>query len=345
MKLLTRGGRRTFAVLAASAAILASAAVATPAVAEPAPTERIAGADRFETSALLSELTFAPGAPVAYITTGADFPDALTAGPVAFRQDGPVLLTLPNLLPGAIYDELERLQPQRIVILGGTPSVSAAVETTLNELTEGEVTRVAGGTRFETSALLSKGQFARDTNLVFVTTGSKFPDALAVSSAAGLFNSPILLVSPWEDVATSVAQELVRLNPTTVVILGDEASVPAGIEAQLRQIVPKANFDRTAGADRFETATLISEAAFFNVESIPVVYIANGLNFPDALSAGPVAARDEAPILLVTPDTIPGSVQAELERLKPGRIVVLGGQDNVSDAVEAQLADYVVSAD
>ncbi|WP_440708197.1 cell wall-binding repeat-containing protein [Herbiconiux sp. YIM B11900] len=94
--------------------------------------------------------------------------------------------------------------------------------------------------------------------------------------------------------------------------------------------------DRLAGTDRFEAAAAISASEFGS--GVPVVFVANGLNYPDALSAGPAAARLGGPVLLVTPTGIPAAIAAELDRLKPARIVVVGGERSVGPAVYGQLA-------
>jgi hypothetical protein len=80
---------------------------------------------------------------------------------------------------------------------------------------------------------------------------------------------------------------------------------------------------------------------FYVVEpSVPVAYIATGLNFPDALAAGPPAALGNGPVLLVKTDWIPPAVETELSRLNPDKIVISGGSDVVSDGVAAQLSTY-----
>jgi spore germination protein YaaH len=93
---------------------------------------RVAGANRYDTAAALSRSAFAPGVPVAYVATGASFPDALAGGPAAARNGGPVLLTDPLALPSATATELARLKPAKIVVLGGTASVSASVAAALS---------------------------------------------------------------------------------------------------------------------------------------------------------------------------------------------------------------------
>jgi Cell wall binding domain 2 (CWB2) len=95
---------------------------------------------------------------------------------------------------------------------------------------------------------------------------------------------------------------------------------------------------RIAGSDRFSTAAAISEASF--EPGVPVAYIATGLNFPDALAGAAVAGSQGAPILLVMPNSIPAATATELKRLKPGKIVILGGTGAVSDLVRSQLRAY-----
>jgi hypothetical protein len=90
---------------------------------------------------------------------------------------------------------------------------------------------------------------------------------------------------------------------------------------------------RLAGPNRFATAADISAATF--EAGVPVVYIANGLNFPDALAGAAAAGKAGGPVLLVSPTSIAPPVAQELTRLKPARIVVLGGTSSVSDTVMA----------
>jgi putative cell wall-binding protein len=93
--------------------------------------------------------------------------------------------------------------------------------------------------------------------------------------------------------------------------------------------------ERFGGADRFGTAATISARVF---PSAAMVLVANGLNFPDAIAGGPAAAQLDAPLLLTRPDELPGVTQAEIQRLAPNQIVVLGGPASISDAVLNQLA-------
>ena len=99
------------------------------------------------------------------------------------------------------------------------------------------------------------------------------------------------------------------------------------------------DYERVSGADRLRTAAALS-AEYFDATSTDAVFIASGVAFPDALSAGPAAAMSEAPVLLVPPVGIPASVIRELTRIAPSTIYVIGGPGAVSPASEAALGAY-----
>lgn len=96
--------------------------------------------------------------------------------------------------------------------------------------------------------------------------------------------------------------------------------------------------ERIAGANRYATAAALSRSAFPG--PVPVVFVASGLNFPDALAGGPAAAVEGGPLLLVGDNTIPAETATELTRLQPAQIVVLGGTSVVSAQVAGSLESY-----
>ncbi|PRY68881.1 putative cell wall-binding protein [Glaciihabitans tibetensis] len=300
---------------------------------------RLAGADRFDASASISRRSFEPGVEVAYVANGLNFPDALSGAPVAAQAGAPILLTLAGEIPASIKAELGRVKPGRIVVLGGVNSVSEAVKTQLDAYTAGTVTRLAGADRFAASAAISAESFRAGVATAYVANGLNFPDALAGAPVAAKDGSPILLVTP-DAIPGAIEAELKRLKPGRIVVLGGVNSVTEAVKSKLGALTV-GGVTRLAGADRFSASADISAKNF--APNADVVYITNGLNFPDALSGAPVAGRDAAPILLVAPNTLPESIAAELTRLKPAKIVILGGVNSVSPAVAAQLQDYTVT--
>lgn len=98
--------------------------------------------------------------------------------------------------------------------------------------------------------------------------------------------------------------------------------------------------ERLAGPDRFATAVEISKR-FQRSDRAPVVYIANGYKFPDALAAGPAAIHSGGTFLPTAPDYLPSVVAEELARLQPLRVVIAGDENSVSDAVRQQITAAV----
>lgn len=103
-----------------------------------------------------------------------------------------------------------------------------------------------------------------------------------------------------------------------------------------RSAPPGVTVSRVGGSTRYDVAVGISQKYFTGTSA--VVYVATGANYPDALSAAPAAALQNAPLLLVPPDSLPASVKAEIVRLAPSQIVVAGGPASVTEAVYSQLA-------
>lgn len=295
--------------------------------------DRAYGANRYETAARVSAGAFAPGVPVAYVATGANYPDALAGGAAAARNGGPVLLVGRDSIPAATAAELTRLRPNLIAVLGGTGAVSTAVEQQLAAYAPGGTVRLAGADRYATAAAISRSTFAPNTPVAYIATGQNYPDALAGVPAAGIEGGPILLVDA-NGVPAPTVRELERLTPRRIVILGGTGVIPNKVAQALQAYTPSA-VERRAGADRYLTAVATSRAAF--APGVRRVYIATGVNFPDGLTGGPAASVHDGPLLLVPGTSVPASVRDELLRLDPERVTLLGGPGVISDGVLAEL--------
>ncbi len=267
-----------------------------------------------------------------YVGSGQAFPDALSGASAAAKQGGPVLLVQNGLLPMSTAQELARLRPGRIVLLGSTGAVDTPVMNLLQGYTTGSVTRLAGSDRYATAAAVSKATFAVHPAAVYIASGLNFPDALAGAAAAAHVGAPVLLVNGG--IPASTVTELKRLAPTHIYVLGGTASVSAAVQNALAQYTAShsaSNVTRIGGADRYATAVLIAQATYSPGDTL---YIANGENFPDALAGAPLGG----PLLLVpSGDTVPQEVLDEVASLAPPSLVVLGGSMGVSDGADAAL--------
>lgn len=99
-------------------------------------------------------------------------------------------------------------------------------------------------------------------DLVYVTTGNNFPDALGVGPGAGLGSAPIIIVPTNPPLPAVTSAELVRLDPKRVVIVGGTAVVSASMETAIASLLPNTVMERIAGANRYETNALFSQETF-----------------------------------------------------------------------------------
>jgi LAS superfamily LD-carboxypeptidase LdcB/putative cell wall-binding protein len=198
------------------------------------PLTRIAGTDRYATAAAVSAHAFPDGAAVVHVATGANYPDALSGGVAAAVGGGPLLLVAPGKIPASVDLELRRLAPERIVVLGGTGAVSAALATQLKAYaSSGDVTRIGGADRYATSALVSRATFATGAAAIYVATGRNFPDALAGAAVAGHVKAPLLLV-PGDHAGSAALTEAKRMRPASLALLGASPLVSERVTLELR---------------------------------------------------------------------------------------------------------------
>jgi putative cell wall-binding protein len=94
------------------------------------PVERLAGRDRYGTAADVA-MQWSSGVQRVYVVSGRTYPDAMAAAARAGVFNAPVLLTKPDSLPSETVAALRHLRPDRIVVVGGSSSVSQAVLTEL----------------------------------------------------------------------------------------------------------------------------------------------------------------------------------------------------------------------
>ena len=315
--------------LVAASSSLPSAAVGTPTV------TRLAGADRYATAVAVSVSQFKPGGVgTLVVASGEDahFPDALAGGPTASAYQGPILLVQQATIPAVTAAEIARLTPYQIVVLGGPDAVSDSVVTQLNAMAYKGAYRLAGADRYATAAAVSAGTFDTPPYAhVYVATGETFPDALTGADVAGIVDGPVLLVQ-HDTIPAATVTELTRLKAANITIFGGTGAVSADVSTQLGSYATT-GVTRQSGADRYATAAAISAAQF--TAGASTVYVSTGLADADALAAGPVAAIQGFPMLLVPGTCVPPSVQAEITRLKVTTIIILGGSAAVSPAVES----------
>lgn len=292
-------------------------------------TDRVAGADRYEAAVNVSIAAHPDGAPVVYLVTGSNYPDALSAAPAAIKEGGPLLLTSTNSLLPSVAEEIKRLKPAKVVIVGGINSISVDVFNKVKSIQPNTV-RIGGADRYEASRNIFAYAFPGRVRKLYLATGANFPDALSAGAAAGSIGAPVLLIrgsTVGPDAATRAL--LNTAKPTSLTIAGGPNSVSTSMEAALRKVAP---VTRLGGADRFAASANINRDAF---ASSSRAFLVTGLNFPDALSGSAWAGTLDAPLYVTRPDCVPVATLQAMQGQGVGYVTLIGGTASLTTKVES----------
>lgn len=282
------------------------------------PVSRIAGTNRFDTAVAISKEGWETADQVV-LATSDDFPDALAGGPLAFKEDAPVLLTRTAALPYETKEEIKRLRAKKVIILGSQNAISSEVEAELEKMGL-TVERIGGKNRFDTAALIAQ---RLDSNEAVVAYGFNFPDALSVSAYAAKNGIPILLTRTDKLPAET---EAALTTTTKTHVIGSTAAVGESIF----NVLP--NPTRYGGATRYDTGFQVNRQLKMGSDK---TFVATGMNFPDALAGSVLAAKNDAPILLVQRDIVPSATARQLGDYNTYNI--FGGTGVISSNVREQL--------
>ena len=151
-------------------------------------TDRVSGKDRYETAVAIS-VSGNWTANTVYVASGEQFPDALAAGPAATAERAPLLLTKQKFLPPVVREEILRLKPTKIIVVGSVGAVSDSVFQVLKGIVPNTIRR-GGPDRYATARAVVAGAFTYAPYVSFAT-GIDYPDAMSAGAV-----EPVLLVRP-----------------------------------------------------------------------------------------------------------------------------------------------------
>jgi putative cell wall-binding protein len=290
------------------------------------PATRLAGSSRIMTAVSVSRRAYV-SAPAVVLARADNYADALAAAPLAAKVNGPVLLTPQSGLDRNVASEIERLGATDVWLAGGEAALGPGVVSDLNGegFTDGHIHRRFGGDRYATAAAI--GQEVGGST-VYIASSLSFADGVAVSGLAAYTQSPILLVRP--DVAPQATLDaLDALDPAAVHLVGGVNVISEPVKQQL-EAATSLTIDRISGDTRYDTSEAVGVLAREAGLDPKNVWVATGVNWPDALAAGPAAAKNGGVLLLA--DASAAMIKDWIATESTTSVKVAGGQAAVSDA-------------
>lgn len=305
------------ASIAVTSALSAQKVYAAPEV------SRYSGMDRYETAAKVCNDGWNTDTSYAVIVNGENFPDALSAAPLAKKYNAPILLTESEVLNHYTSAELTRLNVKNVFIIGGKGVVSQSIEDAL-EARKIKVTRLGGADRYETALQVAAKVGKKDE--VAIINGNDFRDGMTIASIAAAKGMPIILTEK-NYMPTSVKKYLGNTSKMAqVYVVGDENTISD------EAIKGLSNVKRIGYGNSYEKNTSIIDAFQSEIDT-DTLYIASAKDFPDSLAASALAPRTASPVLFVD-NPMDASTQSFLKKHIVNKLKVLGGPGSVSYEAE-----------
>jgi putative cell wall-binding protein len=313
--------------------------------------DRIAGEDRVATALALAADVSRPE--VVLLASAANYADSLAAAGLAGATAAPVVLSAPDRLDPRVRDQLRAWEPREIVLLGGGGALSETVaQDARRAVGSAKVTRLQGANRYETAAAVTARLAASggNTGRVIVALGThpdpdrSWPDAVTVSGIAASHRHPVVLALPGGLPEASRAA-LRSLKPSEVIVVGGPASVSESVLEHARAAAPGATVRRVSGPTRYDTsmAVLQVDQSWRGAPSTRLE-ITSGADWPDALAAGPAAARRGAVLLMINGEDGPSAREARIDLVQQLvathwrlNVTIVGGDGAVSPTRAAQI--------
>jgi putative cell wall-binding protein len=192
--------------------------------------------------------------------------------------------------------------------------------------------RVAGTDRIGTAVAVSQLNFpGGGAGAVVLARSDDFPDALVAAPLAATTRAPLLFVQGGS-LPTVTRNEISRVLGAhgNVYLIGSTSAIPTSVETTLQSLGYTTT--RIGGSDRYATAVAVANV----LGGRSTVFLATGINFPDALSAGPAAAHVGGVVLLTDGSGMPAVTRAYLNA-HVGTVYAVGGPAARADSAATQI--------
>ncbi|KKY02176.1 cell surface protein [Paraclostridium benzoelyticum] len=262
--------------------------------------KNIKGIDRYETAVEISKTGWQNGSNTVIIANGTAMFDGISATPLATCYDSPILLSKSNDLTNYTKQEIKRLNPQNIIIIGGENVIKKDVINQLNNLNYNfKISRIGGSDRYETNLMIAK-EISKYSNVnkAYIASGIGEADSLSIASFAGKEKQPIILCK--KDIISKDTLEWLKskyLN--TAYFLGGELVLEDSVIKKINEITNEdVSKNRLYGLDRHETNSRVIEQ-FYPEDKYKSIFVVKSDPLADALTSGPLAAKLGIPIIMV----------------------------------------------
>ena len=307
---------------------------------------RLAGANRYDTAALISQGEYKNGTDTVIVATGLDFHDAMVAVPLASAYNAPLLLTTDKQVTKQTEAELARLKAKKVIIVSTNGAVGSKVKAALAKYNP---TMISGKNCFETASKVATAlqkNVGKAPDTIFFATDSAFADALSASPVAAIKNAPIIYLKKTGSIDTATANYLksVKGKVKNAYIIGGDGVISDAMMKNVAKalgLTVNKTVQRLWGANRYETCVAVNNK-FAGLLTGKGICVAKGLDFPDALAGGVYAAKTKQALFLADGKKLQDVQGTYLKGKNASKITVFGGTGAVPDELVKLIAQASV---
>lgn len=192
-------------------------------------------------------------------------------------------------------------------------------------------TRIAGADRNATAVQVA-AKYGTSANVILANgTKTHTVDALTAAYLAGFAKAPVLLTG-LNSTPDNVKAQIVASGAKDIWVIGGVGAISLAQETALGSL---GTVHRLGGDDRYLTAQKVIGQV--GAAKSTTAIVTTGINFPDALGAGPLSYVKGMPIGITLTNTLPDSTLAALKAAGVTSAIVLGGPTVVAPSVVAAL--------
>ena len=278
---------------------------------------KIIGENRYDTAAKISKAAFNDKSDAVVLINGKNSSDGLAAGPFASLIDASILLVEKDYTPNETINEIKRLNPKNVYLIGGTDVVSEKVKEDIQNIIDinlKDIKRIGGVDREETSLLIGK-EIAKFSNIekIYVVNGyNGEADAMSILSKACNEKSPILITNgkKFNNAQKDFIQSI--KYPNFYFLGGDNVMSDNLLDEAEGLFDVEVSVIKLYGDDRQETNGIVLD--YFYGDNINSLIVCKSNNLIDALCVGVFAGKNNIPVLIATNNL--SSTQEEVVKYK-----------------------------
>lgn len=264
---------------------------------------KIIGENRYDTAAKISKEAFNDKSDAVVLINGKNSSDGLAAGPFASLIDASILLVEKDYIPNETINEIKRLNPKNVYLIGGTDVVSEKVKEDIQNIIDinlKDIKRIGGVDREETSFLIGK-EIAKLSNIenIYVVNGyNGEADAMSILSKACNEKSPILITNgkKFNNAQKDFIQSI--KYPNFYFLGGDNVMSDNLLDEAQSLFDVEVSVIKLYGDDRQETNGIVLD--YFYDDNINSLIVCKSNNLIDALCVGVFAGKNNIPVLIAT---------------------------------------------